>query len=58
VMTASVCLMDALQILENRQKDGFLVCFVATDVGDQERNAGKFLVMLVIGGKVLRWLHE
>ena len=57
-MTTSVCLVDALQILENRLKDGFPVCFVVTDVGDQERNAGEFLVVLAIGGKVLRWLHE
>lgn len=57
-MTTSVCLVDALQILENRLKDGCPVCFVVTDVGDQERNARKFLVMLAVGGKVLRWLHE
>lgn len=39
-------------------KDGFPVFFVITDVSDQEGNAGKFSVVLTIGGKVLSRAHE
>lgn len=39
-------------------KDRFAVFFVITGVGDQEGNAGEFLVVLAIGGKVLSRAHE
>lgn len=50
--------MGALQILENWLKDGFAVFFVIADVGGQEGNAGEFLVVLTIGGKVLGRAQE
>ena len=50
--------LGALQILENWLEDGFAVFLVITDVRDQERNAGEFLVVLAIGGIVLSWAHE